>query len=480
MRVTFAPLGGANPVYAAKVELGSVRRTQSSSDAGLLDPCVEVERRMKKYLLGTTALVGASVVATSAMAMPIQSQSEQGVPILTASMVAQFEAGIASNDDPTASANTRDGGFVNGRFAEIFFNGELTADNGLVYGAKIHFATGRSNNVNTDVFPGREYIYLSGGWGSMEFGNWIGADSGLNLCLTCNTYAGYGGLDTPWNSYVINPAPDIVGNQWGLRFNTRPTNRFWFDQSVKVTYYTPVFAGFQAGISYTPTQNAFGEQLEGPQTDAAKASDIFHFGAQWNGDFSGVGIGLSAVGAVSDGYLTAAAGTAGANTLARVSGHGYYELGAVVRYAGFQFGGLYFDEGNGGLISGRDYNGESDGWALDAAYFFGPYGIELQYLQKSTTSANRIITSTIALTHAATGATGLGVAPSALSEEYEITAWSVGFGYNVAPGLKWYAEVTGAEFDHKLNSVCASPASSCFIDADNDAVAAISGLVLSF
>ena len=180
---------------------GRLERTLSDgTETGLLDPSVEVERQMRKYLLGTTALVAASAMATSAMAMPIQSMSETGVPILTASMVAQWEAGIASNDNNAASANTRDSGFVNGRFAEIFFNGELTADNGLVYGARVHFASsGQFGNgsVQSNGFPGRQYIYLSGGWGSMEFGNWIGADSGLNLCLVCNTYAGYGALDTP-------------------------------------------------------------------------------------------------------------------------------------------------------------------------------------------------------------------------------------------------------------------------------------------
>ena len=432
---------------------------------------------MKKYLLGTSALVGASVVATSAMAMPIQSKSEAGTPILTASMVAQWEAGIASNDNPTAATNTRDGGFVNGRFAEIFFNGELTADNGLVYGAKIHFATG---GVQSNGFPGREYIYLSGGWGSMEFGNWIGADSGLNLCLTCNTYAGYGGLDTPWKSYIINPAADV--GQSGLRFRNGSVNRFWFDQSVKVTYYTPVFAGFQAGVSYTPERNAFGAQPGGTFVDnKGQHNDIISFGSQWNGDFGGVGVAVSAVGAVSDGFLTATVGsTTGQANLRDVTGIGYYEIGAVVRYAGFQFGGSYWDEGTGGAIKGRDYNFESDGWSLDAAYFFGPYGIELQYAHTSTTSANRIISAAMALAHAGTGATGLGVAPSALSEEYEVDMWAVSFGYNVAPGLKWYAEVVGADFDHQLNSVCAAATAACNVNGDNDAVAAITGLVLSF
>ena len=53
--------------------------------------------------------------------------------------------------------------------------------------------------------------------------------------------------------------------------------------------------------------------------------------------------------------------------------------------------------------------------------------------------------------------------------------WSVSFGYAVAPGLKWYAEVTGADFDHSQSAADASTA-----NLDNDAVALITGLVLSF
>ena len=473
LRGSFAPWGEQILFTPPMSNWGQLGGPSQVLDAGLLDPCVEVERRMKKYLLGTTALVGASVVATSAMAMPIQSQSEQGVPILTASIVAQWEAGIASNDNPTASANTRDGGFVNGRFAEVFFNGELTADNGLVYGAKIHLGTG---GVQTNGFPGREYIYLSGGWGSMEFGNWIGADSGLNLCLTCNTYAGYGGLDTPWKSYIINPAPDV--GQSGLRFRNGSVNRFWFDQSVKATYYTPVFAGFQAGVSYTPERNAFGAQPGGTFVDnKGQHNDVFQFGGQWNGDFGGVGVAVSAVGAVSDGFLTAVTGTTGTNVMKDVTGIGYYELGAVVRYAGFQFGGSYWDEGTGGAIKARDFGFESYGWTLDAAYFFGPYGIEVQYMSTTTESSNRIIPAGGILPAAVAGLTP---GPASLTESYEVDAWAVSFGYNVAPGLKWYAEVVGADFDHGLNAACATLASGCNIDANNDAVAAITGLVLSF
>ncbi len=429
---------------------------------------------MKKVLLGTTALVGASAVATSALAMPIQSKSEEGVPILTASMVAQFEAGIADNDNNAASGNTRDGQFVNGRFAEIYFNGEMTADNGLVYGAKVHFNTGA---VASNGYPGREYIYMSGGWGSMEFGNWIGADAGLNLCVTCNTYAGYGGLDTPWKSYVINPSADL--GQAGMRYRNGSVNRFWFDQSVKVTYYTPVFAGFQAGISYTPNRNAFGAQGTGGVDNNGLMKDVIGIGAQWNGDFGDVSLALSAIGVMSDGYLTATSGTTGRNNLKDATGLGIFELGARIKFGGFQVGGSYWDEGSSGAIKGRDYGAESDGWTAEAAYFQGPYGVEVQYMHTDTSSSNRGITAAEALANAGGTANTLGgLSPSTFTESFEVDAWAISFGYQVAPGLKFYAELVGADFDHTQSA--SDTTVNGATNLDNDAIAIISGLVLSF
>ena len=299
----------------------------------------------------------------------------------------------------------------------------------------------------------------------MEFGNWIGADSGLNLCLVCNTYAGYGALDTPWKSYIINPH----GN-----FRNGGVNSVWFDQSVKITYYTPVVAGIQAGVSYTPTRKQFfGVQPDGPfQDNDGQYKDVVGFGLQFNQEFEGVGIALSAVGAVSD-----SVGTDNTSTrIGEVTGVGYYELGARVRYAGFQFGGSWWDEGTGGAIRGRDYGFEKTGWSLEAAYSSGPYGVEVQYASTASSSANRTITE--AGEHATTGMIPTGVSPSTLTENYDVDMWSVSFGYAVAPGLKWYAEVTGADFDHSQSA--ADITANGAINLDNDAVALITGLVLSF
>ena len=216
--------------------------------------------------------------------------SEEGTPILTAGMAAQFEGGFASNDDKLTGAmrkgkvnkTTRNGGFVNGRFAEVYFDGEMTADNGLVYGAKIHMNTTDRSVETTSGYPGRQYIYLKGDWGSMEFGTGsaLTPDSGLNLCPLACTYKGFGGLDTPYKSYILTPDGAINNH----------INPFWFNQSPKAVYYTPVINGFQAGISYTPSAAEgvdFFKQSKPPTSEIdGQQKDVIGLGSQWNGDFA--------------------------------------------------------------------------------------------------------------------------------------------------------------------------------------------------
>jgi len=411
---------------------------------------------MRKYLLGTTALIAASAVVTSAMAMPIQSKSESGVPVLTASMVAHFEAGIATNDDNAASAGTRDGGIVNGRFAEIYIDGVLTADNGLTYGANVHFNTGSGES---NGYPGREYIYLNGGFGSIELGNWIGADSAMLICVVCRTYKGYGALDVPYRSYTISPNDN---------FRNGGVTSHWWNQSEKVTYLSPIINGFQAGVSYTPNTTPQAGNVD----NVAGYTDMVGAGIQWRHDFDGVAIALGIVGGVSDGYVVS--GTTGTNEANAVTGIGYYSVDASVNYAGFQFGGSYWDDGNGGAVKGRDFGFKKTGFAMSASYGMGPWGIELQHAQTSSSSSNRIVTAAIATS----GATGLSIAPSAVTEDYDFTAWALSVGYAVAPGLKWYGEVVNTDFDHSQNAT--DQTNNGVYKGDNKSTAVLMGLVLGF
>ena len=307
----------------------------------------------------------------------------------------------------------------------------MTADNGLTYGAKIHFNTADRSALPTDGFPGRQYLYLKGDWGSMEFGNWIGADSGLNLCLLACTGKSLYGLDTNYHSYATKPDGAIANH----------INPYWFDQSPKATYYTPVVGGFQAGVSYTPsTSNRadfFGKTPGPTSLKDNQWKDIIGYGVQWNGEFGGTGVAFSFSGAQSDeaiekGKAATVGLSEGTNPEVEVKpetadsvwqGVGYYEIGGVIRHAGFQFGGTWWDAGDMAAAQGQDQ--DYSGWGLDAAYAFGPYGVELQYA------------------HAEIECTPNCDQLKGDPQTSEFDGWMLGVGYNIAPGLKWYGELVG-------------------------------------
>ena len=391
---------------------------------------------MKKLLLSSVAMAGASALATGALAVPIQSFDEDGTPVLTAGMSAQFEGGVSMVDDKLEDPANRDGGFVNGRFSEIYFNGEMTADNGLVYGARIHFATSDyhyargANASHTSNFPGREYIYFQGDWGSLELGNWPGPDSTLNFTPSPTTYKGIGGLDFAYHSYVQRPVDAI----------SRSQSPHWWDVGSKISYITPSVSGFQAGISYMPQTRGGFEASHAP-TDRANTSwqDKIGLAARWSGDFGGTTMGISVVGGTSDDD-TNPDGTVGGE------GMGYYDVSGRIGFSGFVFAGSYWDFGDGGAAPGVEQ--EYTGWALNASYSFGPYGVELQYA------------------HAEQNLSG------ATRSMNEFAGWAFALGYSVAPGLKWYGEVVGN--NNEIMNVGTDP------DGEYKSTVFLSGFLLNF
>ena len=383
---------------------------------------------MKRFLLSTTAVVGVTAMAASAVAMPLQSRDEEGTPVLSAAINASFEAGFANNSYADDDVN-RDSGFAVGRWADVYFNGEMTADNGLTYGAQIRLAAsggGNANNIDLLGFSGlgRQYLYVKGSWGSVEAGTWIGAATALNLNVA-GQYKGNGGLDFAWHLYSVKPPGAIAHIQ----------NPHWWDAGeTKITYFTPVFNGFQAGVTYTPTNSPWGHAKTGLTAGDGEHKDVISYGAQWKGDMGGSTVTVSAVGAMSDdsvhnpqpmkthrhvdGMVERSTYMTPGTTL-----HGIemFQISGMVSHAGFSTGATFWDYGDTNTMPGasQDYTG----WALDATYSFGPYGVEISYA------------------HAEKMVTGAGATDSTFD------GWALQLGYAVAPGLKWYADLVGAEYD---------------------------------
>ena len=182
--------------------------------------------------------------------------------------------------------------------------------------------------------------------------------------------------------------------------------------------------GFQAGISYTPTDNQFFEPTPKPTSEIdGWQKDIIGLGSQWNGDFGGTTVGFSAVGAISDGATNE-------DPDKSREGLGYYEpdrqgrlrRGRACRHVV----GLRRRQRDQGVDQ------ELKGWALDASYAFGPYGIEVQYAH-----AERSTKTPATMT----------MDNRAKMQSSDFDGWNVSLGYSIAPGLKWYGEVNRGTFD---------------------------------
>src|ERR1017187_8845643 len=161
------------------------------------------------------------------------------------------------------------------RETEIHFTGETTLDNGLTVGVhhEAEIDAGNTNNAgNADAFLTKEsYAYFSGAWGRVNFGKEDGANYLLEVAAP-SADTNYDGLRQEINPEGLNvfglggfarggfasgqgSGPGAGGGVRGLA-NTGGKLDYADDATGfanKITYLTPVWSGFQAGASYTPS-----------------------------------------------------------------------------------------------------------------------------------------------------------------------------------------------------------------------------------
>lgn len=357
---------------------------------------------MKKVLLATTALI-----AASAFAAPAQAELEVTVGGFTAFQAAMF-------DDDTANSSNRD--FQSE--AQILVRADATADNGLMYGAKVLMDASTSDSANSDEVG----IYLAGSWGRVELGD----DDGASELVVFAPTVGIGQINGSYDDYVSATAQAHFLNDRGDHNFTALDS----DDSTKITYYTPKFSGFQAGVSYAPEYQfgvanvaglavltgAGGETVTTTE-DTTLASDIFEVGLGYDGEFNGVMVKVGGNFIMGEAIADFDPVTGGVQAVEDLSA---WSLGAQVGYNGFRFGGGYTSNGDSFQADGVSSN-DVTSWNVGATYENGPWGVGVSYLDTDYD------TNAVALT--AASAFGLG----GVGGDY--TAWAMGGTYTVAPGL---------------------------------------------
>ena len=346
---------------------------------------------MKKILLGTTGLVGAALLASAASAE---------TPKVTLGGFSDFQAGYVDQDDDGA-ASARDVSFRNDNEISVRVDGRT--DGGLGYGAVIDLEADINDDANGQgTNAARTFTYLESGWGRAEMGGNKSAAATMRVDASSVAVA-TGGINGAW-VYFAEPTGNNFISSSKLQTEHGITTAFGDESTynaTKVTYYTPSWAGFQGGVSYTPGVDAAGagrgQQIALQSNDF---SDIWDFGVSYNHTFDNTWkLGLAGTYEMGSSDNVASGDVEGWNA------------GAVLGFGGFSLAGSYGNWNDSGFTGTTD----GDYWTAGLGYEAGPVGLSATYLDSTLEDA-------------------VG--------DNEFQNLVFGADYKLAPGLTPYAEVS--------------------------------------
>lgn len=305
---------------------------------------------MKKVLLTTSALAGASLLA----AAPAQAEAPQ----MTFSGALAYEFIFFGGDVAAAGTGTHIS--ANEQQSELVWDARGSSDNGLNYRANIQW---RALAGNTGAFD-ESWLDLTGSFGRI----YLGAEDGVGDLIGNQSGASVqvGTWGTDGNNALRHVS--FLGLNTGTHYYQSHSGMT--GDANKVGYVTPDFSGFQAGVSYSP--NSGTGQATGSNLDAN--ANAVELAAQWSGSFSDVSIGIGG----SYGFSDDQSSTNGTRPPEDARG---YTVGGLVGFAGFQVGAMFFDNGDSNCAAATTTCDDGDGWNVGASYNFGPGSASIMYQQ---------------------------------------------------------------------------------------------------
>src|SRR5918996_2100599 len=226
-------------------------------------------------LMGSTALVGAGMLFTSAA-----SAQEAGFEVILGGFT-EFGVNAATDDTLDNDSHNQNYGFFMDN--EVIIRAEGVTDGGVRYGSKVEIEVSSDldtgpGNVSTDEVG----LFFSGNFGRVELGREDGAEDVMFVGAE-DAQAGTGGLDGDTQNLGQVQFPDM-------------------GDDIKATYFTPRIAGFQLGASFTPdgddNDNGLGNNEFIGTGDQRK--NAVGGGINWVGVLGPVDLTLAAVGNIAD------------------------------------------------------------------------------------------------------------------------------------------------------------------------------------
>lgn len=411
---------------------------------------------MKKLLL-CGAAVGGLVLASA--------QAHAQIDVTVGGHTKNYLGWVDQDErsDNSVTAGTRESievrDFDMQRESELHFNAEGIADNGLTYGFHVEIEVDGGDNVLVEQVE-ESYLYLSGTWGRLNAGSEDGAnyllqvaapsaDSNIdgirqyiqpvNYTSVDATYQTVGGaitdaltLTAATNSLTAGANGIDDGLDIANMYSTRLLAKTWdYDNDAtgkaeKLTYLSPVWNGFQFGLTYVPDvgdTGSFSGTLGHNTDDVFDAyGEAYEGAARYEGNFNNVGFAIGAGYTHidledEDGRVANPFGTVFNGALDDFS---EWNAGIDLDIGPFGLGAIYTENNNG-----LDVNDDNETIVVGGDYTTGPFQFGVSYLNNED------------------DALGNGF-------EIETDRYTGGVIYTAAPGLTFRGSISF--IDHELDT----------------------------
>jgi len=400
---------------------------------------------MKNILLTTTALATlltgvASAYVEKSIEKPMKDSKGLTVSVgskgLTVSVGGSFEAQAGARSQKKAYTTATDdakNSYVQGitpgnknvgfdTVAAIHATVKNKTAEGTTYGAQIGvLATTQGQKSAGKSSLDRTFLFVENdSMGRFEVGSQDGVANKMRTGAD-NVARATGGVDGDWSNYVVLKN---LNNDNFLNFIQSPTTYLTNyqmsgsevvrgdEKSRKINYYTPVYNGFQVGLTYTPDARNSGQdkifELNQKGYKDPTAKNAISGGVSWTGKFKkNQSLEVSVVGETSTMQVSPAD---------KAAGNKYHNarsmiVGAQYGYEDFSLAASYGNQGKSGFAKNTPGLKGGSFWTLGAAYVQGPIAASVTYMN------SKLNKNTMDLI-------------------------SLGVDYQVAPGLLPYVEVT--------------------------------------
>lgn len=246
---------------------------------------------------------------------------------------------------------------------EIHLDGKTKLDNGVTAGVRLELDVDRSDGASTIE---ESYFYLESTRGKLLVGEEDGAGFALQVTpLTADPQID--GVRPNINTIAFNQLSSSGGLTNNRIMHAQDMARF----TTKATYLTPVYEGFQAGVSYTPGAGEGDRSglagLEADDNDTGTLDAVYEAAARYAVDIAGTEV------TVGGGYAYGVLEADTATSDDRVQ----WNIGTALKRDDVRVGVSYLRDNNAVA-----YDGETQTIVTGASYKQGPFTHGISYLNR--------------------------------------------------------------------------------------------------